>query len=86
MQTCENWVTAERAAHSAKCKVGNGQMDPVNDPLWYLYSGKQDTTAVSFDSEPWDATCEAEGTGTHDTCATDRGSNSAARSRPLVRL
>ena len=22
---------------------------------------------MSFNSEPWDATCEAEGTGTHDT-------------------
>ena len=26
---------------------------------------------MSFDSEPWDATCEAEGTSTHDTCATE---------------
>lgn len=42
-------------------------MDVVTDPLWYLYSGKKDSTAVSFATEPWDATCEAAGTGTHDT-------------------
>ena len=51
-QACENWIVTERAAHFAKCKVGNGQMDPVNDPLWYLYSGKEDPTAVSFAADP----------------------------------
>ena len=51
-QQCENWIATERAAHFAKCKVGNGQMIPVNDPLWYHYSGKDDPTAVSFAADP----------------------------------
>ena len=69
-QSCESWQPTERAAHWAQCPKGAGQMDVVTDPLWYLYSGKKDSTAVSFATEPWDATCEAAGTGTHDTSAT----------------
>eukprot|EP00964_Phaeocystis_antarctica_P036444 scaffold20807_cov51-Phaeocystis_antarctica.AAC.3 len=42
-------------------------MDAVPSPRWYLFSGQADPTAMSFDAEPWDATCEAEGTGTRDT-------------------
>ena len=70
-QSCESWQPTARAAHWATCPVGAGQMDVVTDPLWYLYSGKTDPTAVSFAAEPWDATCEAAGTGTHDTSATN---------------
>ena len=70
-QSCESWQPTERAAHWATCPVGAGQMNVVTDPLWYLYSGKTDPTAVSFAAEPWDATCEAAGTGTHDTSATN---------------
>ena len=46
-------------------------MEAVTNPMWYLYSGKQDPTAVTFAAEPWDATCEAAGTGTKDTSATN---------------
>jgi len=49
------------------CSAGKGEMDAVPSPRWYLFSGQADPTAMSFDAEPWDATCEAEGTGTRDT-------------------
>ena len=51
-QACDNWITTERAAHWAMCPKGPGQMDLVTDPLWYLYSGKLDPTAVSFAADP----------------------------------
>ena len=68
---CDHWVTTERAAHWAQCPKGAGEMEAVTDPKWYLYSGKEDSTAVTFAAEPWDATCEAAGTGMKDTSATN---------------
>jgi len=64
---CDYWVPTERAKGWAQCEKGAGEMDAVTDPKWYLYSGKEDPTAVTFAAEPWDATCEAAGTGTKDT-------------------
>jgi hypothetical protein len=56
-----------RAGWNPKCDPGLGEMDSVPAPKWYLFAGQADPTAMSFDSEPWDATCEAEGTSTRDT-------------------
>merc|ERR1719424_2762185 len=66
-QDCESCQPTERAAHWAQCAAGAGQMDAVTSPLWYLFSGKADPLATDFETEPWDATCEAQGTGTRDT-------------------
>ena len=61
------WQTPEKAAKWAKCEAPGGLMENVPSPRWYLYSGQADPTAMSFDAEPWDATCEAEGQSTRDT-------------------
>ena len=79
---CDYWVPTEHAVHwSAQCRKGAGEMDAVNDPKWYLYSGKEDSTAVTFAAEPWDATCEAAGTGTKDTSAANTRTLSPVASR-----
>jgi hypothetical protein len=72
-QDCESWQPTSRASHwGAQCAAGAGQMDNVDDPLWYLFAGQNDATGAAtndmdFNTEPWDATCEAQGTGTRDT-------------------
>ena len=65
--SCERWQTVERAAHWAQCPMGPGQMDSVVAPSWYEFAGQEDPHSMDFDSEPWDPTCEAEGTGSRDT-------------------
>lgn len=66
--TCKVWVPALRAKnYGIMCEAGNGEMVAVTDPKWYLYAGQDSGNVMDFDSEPWDATCEAEGIGTRDT-------------------
>lgn len=66
--TCMHWVDKERARRfGQQCEVGNGEMEAVQAPRWYLFAGQANGNVMDFDSEPWDATCEAEGTGTRDT-------------------
>jgi len=39
----------------------------VKKPEWYLYAGQEAGDVMDFDSEPWDVTCEAEGSNTIDS-------------------
>jgi len=60
------------AANEAKqygimCDVGNGVMDIVRAPRWFEFAGQEEGNVMDFDSEPWDATCEAEGQSTIDS-------------------
>ena len=50
-----------------QCEAGHGELEAIPHPRWYLFAGQQYGNVMDFDSEPWDATCEAEGTGTADT-------------------
>ena len=64
------WLAAGSGPHGRAgmmCEVGHGQLEKVDAPRWYLFAGQQYGNVMDFDSEPWDATCEAEGTGTADT-------------------
>ena len=93
---CYEWYPTARAAHWAECSSGPGMMDAVSDPLWYLFAGQDDPAArqaemgakkledstMDFSSEPWDATCEAAGTGSRDTCAASHSQVSPARVFP----
>ena len=66
--TCPNFIPTERAARfRAKCPVGPGVMDFVTAPQWYEFAGQETGNVMNFDSEPWDATCEAEGDNTADS-------------------
>jgi len=68
--TCpaRDFLPVERALHFEKqCVVGEGMMDIVKDPQWYLFSGQEDATAMDFEEEPWDTTCEANGSNTADS-------------------
>eukprot|EP00966_Prymnesium_polylepis_P044158 1023533-Prymnesium_polylepis.2 len=49
------------------CEIGHGALKEVRAPRWYLFAGQQYGNVMDFNSEPWDATCEAEGSGTADT-------------------
>jgi len=61
------WATAADASHwGAQCPAGQGLMESVA-PLWYEFAGQEYGNVMDFDSEPWDATCEAEGVGTADS-------------------
>lgn len=65
---CPDWsfLETERAAQWGKeCPVGQGVMDLISAPQWYLFSGKEDTHVMDFADEPWDTTCEADGSYTH---------------------
>ena len=42
-------------------------MTIIKKPQWYLYAGQEAGDVMDFDSEPWDATCEAEGSNTRDS-------------------
>ena len=39
----------------------------VKAPEWYLYAGQEAGDVMDFDSEPWDVTCEADGSNTIDS-------------------
>lgn len=49
-----------------QCPVGRGEFESVPAPIWYEFAGGN---VLDFDEVPWDATCEAEGTGTADSGA-----------------
>ena len=42
-------------------------MTIVKKPQWYLYAGQEEGDVMDFDSEPWDVTCEADGSNTRDS-------------------
>ena len=61
------WLEAKDAgSRGVTCDVGPGDMESMA-PLWYEFAGQAYGNVMDFDSEPWDATCEAEGSGTHDS-------------------
>lgn len=49
-----------------QCPAGRGEVESVPAPIWYEFAGGN---VLDFDEVPWDATCEAEGTGTADSGA-----------------
>lgn len=62
------WLDKERAAGFDKeCIIGEGMMDIIKAPKWYLFSGQEDGNVMDFEDEPWDATCEANGSSTADS-------------------
>ena len=67
--TCAYWIesTNSRYGSKLKCALPDGELAVVAAPRWYLYAGQKAGNVMDFASEPWDATCEAEGTGTADT-------------------
>jgi len=68
--TCaeHDWLDKEHAAeHDKECLVGEGMMDIIKAPKWYLFSGQEDGNVMDFEEEPWDATCEANGSNTADS-------------------
>uniref|UniRef100_A0A7S0L1V7 Malectin domain-containing protein n=1 Tax=Coccolithus braarudii TaxID=221442 RepID=A0A7S0L1V7_9EUKA len=65
---CDAWQASDKATRfGAQCPAGEGQMEAVPSPRWYLYAGQAVGNVMDFNAEPWDATCEAEGVGTADT-------------------
>jgi len=67
-EKCPGWsfIDVERAKEWGKeCPVGQGVMDLISAPEWYLFSGKEDLHVSDFADEPWDTTCEANGSYTH---------------------
>jgi len=66
--TCPYFQTAEAASKfGAQCAVGNGVMEVIRNPQWYLFAGQEAGDIMDFNSERWDATCEAEGSNTADS-------------------
>lgn len=66
--TCPNFINKEKASSfGAQCLLGPGIMDIVEDPRWYLFAGQEAGDVMDFNSEPWDVTCEAEGSNTKDS-------------------
>lgn len=66
--TCPNFIDTERAANfGAQCFLGPGIMQIIEAPKWYLFAGQEMGDVMDFNSEPWDATCEAEGSNTKDS-------------------
>ena len=69
-ETCPNFLPREQAASfGIQCPLGPGVMEFVNAPRWYLYAGQDVGNVMDFEAEPWDATCEAEGSNTKDSGA-----------------
>ena len=66
---CAFWVSAQTGSsrYGMTCASGHGELESVRSPRWYLFAGQAYGNVMDFDAEPWDATCEAEGTGTADT-------------------
>lgn len=66
--TCPFFQPREKAAEfGAQCSVGPGVMEFVDKPSWYLFAGQEVGNVMDFSAEPWDATCEAEGSNTADS-------------------
>lgn len=66
--TCPAFIESRRAAEfGVKCPVGPGVMQMVPAPAWYEFAGQSVGNVMNFESEPWDATCEAEGDNTADS-------------------
>jgi len=66
--TCPNWQDRDHANNfSIQCLVGGGAMTIIRHPEWYLYAGQEAGNVMDFDSEPWDVTCEADGSNTIDS-------------------
>jgi len=58
----------EQASNSGiQCMVGGGAMVIIKEPSWYLFAGQEAGDVMDFDSEPWDVTCEADGSNTKDS-------------------
>merc|ERR1719343_1515755 len=63
-----SYVNKESAMKfGVQCEVGRGDMEMVPHPKWYLFAGQEEGDVMDFDSEPWDGTCEAEGSNTRDS-------------------
>ena len=66
-QSRSAWIAAADAGNrGVTCDAGPGDMESLS-PLWYEFAGQAYGNVMDFDSEPWDATCEAEGSGTKDS-------------------
>lgn len=68
--TCEDrfFVPVDRAiTFDKQCPIGQGIMDILPNPEWYLFSGQLEGNVMDFEEEPWDTTCEANGMSTADS-------------------
>jgi len=66
--TCPYFIDRTKAStFGIQCAVGGGAMVIIKDPQWYLFAGQEDGDIMDFDSEPWDVTCEADGSNTKDS-------------------
>eukprot|EP00538_Stauroneis_constricta_P004831 CAMPEP_0119563000 /NCGR_PEP_ID=MMETSP1352-20130426/22188_1 /TAXON_ID=265584 /ORGANISM="Stauroneis constricta, Strain CCMP1120" /LENGTH=443 /DNA_ID=CAMNT_0007611523 /DNA_START=173 /DNA_END=1501 /DNA_ORIENTATION=- len=64
----EYFIGKDRASSfGAQCPVGPGVMEFVKAPQWYLFAGQSVGDIMDFAAEPWDGTCEAEGSNTADS-------------------
>jgi len=59
----------EAAGYGIQCPLGPGAMEFIKDPKWYLFAGQSVGNVEDFAAEPWDATCEANGSNTADSGA-----------------
>ena len=72
-RTLSSWIPVSQTSRwHPTCDSVAGEMETVTAPKWYLFSGQEAAitdagTSMNFDNEPWDATCEAAGTGTADS-------------------
>jgi len=65
---CPNFIAQHQAAHyGIKCPLGPGALEFVRSPEWYLFAGQDTGNVEDFSAEPWDATCEADGSNTADS-------------------
>lgn len=62
------WISPENGEtqYNLQCASGHGELE-YSSSQWYLFAGQMYGNVMDFSSEPWDSTCESEGTGTADT-------------------
>mmetsp|Transcript_38557 Transcript_38557/g.43432 ORF Transcript_38557/g.43432 Transcript_38557/m.43432 type:complete len:436 (-) Transcript_38557:138-1445(-) len=66
--TCPYFIERSKASdYGIQCVVGGGAMVIIKAPQWYLFAGQDNGDVMDFDSEPWDVTCEADGSNTRDS-------------------
>jgi len=68
--TCADnfFISTDKAStFGVQCRIGGGAMTIIKHPEWYLYAGQEAGDVMDFDSEPWDVTCEADGSNTRDS-------------------